>query len=40
MAYKAKKKTGIGTKIFVWFMFFAMLVSFVGSIVYYILASK
>lgn len=40
MAYKAKKKSGLGTKIFVWFMFAAMLMSFVGSILYYLIASK
>lgn len=40
MAYKAKKKASVGTKIFVWFMFFAMLLSFVGSIVYYLIAVK
>ncbi len=40
MAYKAKKKSGLGTKIFVWFMFVAMLGSFVASILYYLLASK
>jgi len=40
MAYKAKKKTGIGTKIFIWFMVFAMLFSFVGTILYYLIATK
>ena len=40
MAYKAKKKSDLGTKIFVWFMFAAMLFSFVGSILYYLIASK
>ena len=40
MAYKAKKKTSLGTKIFVWFMFAAMLLSFVAPILYYIIASK
>lgn len=40
MAYKAKKKTDIGTKIFIWVMFFAMLLSFVGSILYYLIATK
>jgi hypothetical protein len=40
MAYKAKKKSNLGTKIFVWFMFIAMLGSFVATILYYILAAK
>ncbi len=40
MAYKAKKKSNLGTKIFVWFMFAAMLFSFVGSLLYYFLAVK
>lgn len=37
MAYKAKKKSNLGTKIFIWFMFAAMFLSFVGSIVYYLI---
>lgn len=40
MAYKAKKKTDLGTKIFIWFMFAAMLLSFVGTLIYYILSTK
>jgi len=40
MAYKAKKKTSLGVKIFVWFMFAAMLGSFVSSILYYLIAVK
>lgn len=40
MAYKAKKKTSIGIKIFVWFMFFAMLMSFVLPILYYVVSAK
>lgn len=40
MAYKAKKKTGLGTKIFVWFMFAAMLLSFLATLLYYLLAVK
>lgn len=40
MAYKAKKKTSIGVKIFVWVMFVAMLSSFVATLLYYLLATK
>lgn len=40
MAYKAKKKSSIWIKIFVWFMFAAMLFSFVGTILYYLVATK
>lgn len=40
MAYRKKKKTSLGTKIFVWFMFIAMVASFVGMLLYYILATK
>lgn len=40
MAYKAKKKTSIGTKIFVWFMLIAMIGSFVASLLYYLIAWK
>ncbi len=40
MAYKAKKKSDLGTKIFVWFMFAAMLLSFVGSVVYYLIVTR
>ncbi len=40
MAYKAKKKTGLGTKIFIWFMFAAMLFSFVATLLYYLLWAK
>lgn len=39
MAYKAKKKTSLGTKIFAWFMFAAMLASFAASVLYYLLVS-
>lgn len=40
MAYKAKKKTSVGVKIFVWFMFAAMLLSLVASILYPLLAAR
>ncbi len=40
MAYKAKKKTNLGTKIFVWFMFGAMLLSFLTTLIYYVLIAK
>ncbi len=40
MAYKAKKKSDLSTKIFIWFMFGAMLLSFVGSILYYLIVTK
>ncbi len=39
MAYKAKKKTNLATKIFIWFMFIAMSLSFLGPILYYILVA-
>ncbi len=39
MAYKAKKKSNFWTKVFVWFMFGAMLASFAASVLYYILVS-
>lgn len=37
MAYKQKKKS-TGSKIMVWILLFAMVFSFVGSLLYYILA--
>lgn len=40
MAYKKKNKTNIGTKIFIWFMFVAMLLGFIAPLLYYLLASK
>ena len=40
MANKKKKKTSIGTKIFVWFMFLIMFGSFLSTIIYYIIAAK
>ena len=39
MAYRAKKKTNLGTKIFIWFMFIAMLASFIVPILYYLLSA-
>ena len=36
MAYKARKKKNLGTKIFVWFLVIAMTVSVLGSIFYYL----
>ena len=35
-----KKKTNLGVKIFVWFMFAAMLMSFVAPILYYLISAK
>lgn len=40
MAYKAKKKTSLGMKIFVWFMFAAMLLGFIAPLLYYLIAAK
>ena len=40
MAYKNKKKTSLGTKIFVWFMFIAMLLGFLVPLAYYLLSAK
>ena len=40
MAYHKEKKTSLGTKIFIWFMFGAMLFSFVGTLVYYLAVGK
>ncbi len=40
MAYKAKKKTGLPTKIFVWFMFGVMLFSFIAALLSYIFLTK
>lgn len=40
MAYKKKNKTSLGTKIFIWFMFGAMAFSFIGTILYYLIAGK
>ncbi len=35
MAYRAKKKN-VGTKIFVWVLVLAMVLSFAGTLIYYI----
>lgn len=40
MAYKAKKKTSTGTKIFIWFMFIAMALSAISPIVYYLIIAN
>ncbi len=40
MAYRAKKKTNLGTKIFIWFMFIAMLLSFAAPMLYYLLMAE
>ena len=37
---KKKSNTSIGTKIFIWFMFIAMLLSFVAPLLYYLIATK
>lgn len=37
MAYKQKKKS-VGTKVMVWILILAMVFSFVGTLVYYIMA--
>lgn len=36
MTYRAKRKTSLGTKIFVWAMFIAMSLSFAAPILYYL----
>lgn len=40
MAKKTKKETSLGIKIFVWFMFIAMFLSFLLPILYYLIAAK
>lgn len=40
MAYHKEKKTSLGTKIFIWFMFAAMFLSFVSTLIYYLVVSK
>lgn len=40
MAYKAKKKSSVGTKILIWFMFFAMIGGFIATLLSYLLSNK
>jgi len=40
MAYRAKRKTGLGTKIFVWSMFIAMFLAFALPVFYYLIRAN
>ena len=40
MAYKAKKKSGVGTKVLIWFMIIAMIGGFVATLISYLISTK